>query len=104
MGQLQQLSAFYNAVAADKRIGATHISLYMALFQMWNLNQFQNPVTITRQEVMPIARINGRATYHKCIKELEEYGYIKYIPSYNPFLKSLVYILNFKPVDEKEKQ
>ena len=104
MGQLQQLSAFYKAVATDKRIGATHISLYMALFQMWNLNQFQNPVTITRQEVMPIARINGRATYHKCIKELEEYGYIKYIPSYNPFLKSLVYILNFKPVDEKEKQ
>lgn len=94
MNQVEQLTAFYRAIAVDSRIGSTHISTYMALFQYWNLNQFQNPVSITRQEVMQIAKITGRATYHKCIRELEEFGYIKYVPSFNPFLKSLVYMQN----------
>lgn len=94
MGRVEQLSEFYKSIQYDARIGVTHISIYMALFQYWNLNHFQNPVSITRNEVMQIAKINGRATYHKCIRELEEYGYIKYIPSFNPFLKSLVYMKN----------
>lgn len=91
--EVQLLSDFYKSATPDKRMGVTHISLYMALFQFWNQNHFQNPVTISRAEVMEIAKINGRATYHKCMRELEEYGYIKYVPSYNPFLKSLIYIL-----------
>lgn len=99
---IPQLSDFYNAVCSDKRIGTTHISLYMALFQFWNINNFQNPVSFTRQEVMPIAKINGRATYHKCINDLQEFGYIKYIPSYNPFLKSLVFFIDFKQLNNKE--
>ncbi len=43
-------------------------------------------------DVFGISRRRVAATYHKCMKELVEYGYINYIPSYNPFLKSLVYI------------
>jgi len=99
--QLQQLSAFYTAIEQDKRIGATHVSLYMALFQLWNLNLFQNPISITRQEVMPIAKINGRATYHKCMHELQEYGYIRYVSSFNPVLKSIVYFLHLTPTKDK---
>jgi len=29
---------------------------------------------------MKIAKITGPATYHRCIKDLNEYGYINYIP------------------------
>ena len=94
IGQLEQLSAFFNAMEHDKRMGTTHVSLYMALFHLSTLNSFQHPVSFTRQEVMPIAKINGRATYHKCMNELESYGYIKYIPSFNPILKSVAYFLN----------
>lgn len=87
----QQLAVFYRMVESDRRMGTTHVSLYMALFYIWSQSRCQGPVAFTRQEVMPIAKINGRATYHKCMNELQEYGYIRYVPSCNPFLKSLVY-------------
>ena len=92
MEQVQQLSGFYQAIVNDNRIGASHICLYMALFQLWNLNQFKNPVAIRRDEVMPVAKISSKATYHKCIKELEQYGYIRYYPSRNHACKSSVFI------------
>jgi hypothetical protein len=85
------LSAFYDAISNDARIGATHISLYMALFHAWGLNNFQSPVAFTSQEIMPMAKIDSRATYHKCLQDLVECGYLRYIPSCNPFLKSLVF-------------
>lgn len=91
--ELKHLMEFYNSATPDKRMGAAHISLYMALFQFWIKNSFKNPIEASRSEIMPVAKINGRATYHKCMKDLQEYGYIKYVRSFNPFLKSLIYIL-----------
>ncbi|MDQ2720613.1 MAG: hypothetical protein M3Z26_12755 [Bacteroidota bacterium] len=93
MESVKELSSFYAAIRDDNRIGISHISLYMALFQFYNLNQFCNPVNITRVSVMDAAKISGLATYHKCIKDLDEFGYIKYIPSYNPANSSKVVIL-----------
>ncbi len=94
MGELKELTCFYSAVREDHRIGTSHISLYMALFQFYNLNQFQNPINITRAAVMEVAKISGLATYHRCMKDLEEFGYIKYQPSYNPAINSRVIMLN----------
>jgi hypothetical protein len=65
----------------------------MALFQFYNLNKFSNPVSITRRAVMELAKISGLATYHKCIKDLNEFGYIQYIPSYNPAISSRVVLV-----------
>jgi len=93
MGEVKELTSFYTAIREDNWIGISHISLYMALFQFYNLNQFQNPVDITRAEVMLVAKISGLATYHKCMKDLTEFGYIRYLPSYNPSTGSQVHIL-----------
>jgi hypothetical protein len=93
MGQMKELTSFFSAIREDHRIGTSHISLYMALFQFYNLNQFQNPVDITRAMVMEVAKISGLATYHKCIKDLVDFGYIRYQPSYNPAINSQVYLL-----------
>ena len=76
MGEVKELTSFFSAIREDHRIGTTHISLYMALFQFYNLNQLQNPVNITRAAVMEVAKISGLATYHKCIRDLAEFGYI----------------------------
>ena len=92
MEPVKELTAFYVAIHDDHRVGATHI-LYMALFQFFNLNKFRNPVNITRAALMEIAKISGLGTYHKCIKDLAEFGYIKYNPSYNPAISSQVYLL-----------
>lgn len=92
MEKVKELSGFYQAIMDDCRIGATHISLYMALFQRWNLNHFEGPVFFSSREIMPMAKIDSRATYHKCLHDLVEYGYVRYIPSYNQLLKCQVYL------------
>lgn len=42
---------------------------------------------------MESAKINGLATYHKAIKDLSHFGYIRYIPSYNPAKENRAYLL-----------
>jgi hypothetical protein len=92
MEVLPFLVEFYHSAAANPRIGATHISLYIAFFQHWGKNGFRNPVEFTSREIMPLAKIESRATYHRCLRELVECGYIRYIPSCNPFLKSIAFL------------
>ncbi|MDD3321707.1 MAG: hypothetical protein PHS59_09725 [Paludibacter sp.] len=96
MNYILQLSGFFQKVAVDNRLNPTHVSLYMAIFQYWNAERFQNPVSISRQELMRISKISAKATYHKCIKDLHAYGYIQYLPSFNPFKGSLVYLFDFQ--------
>ena len=93
MGEVKELTSFFSAIREDHRIGTSHISLYMALFQLYNLNQFKNPVDITRATVMEVAKISGLATYHKCMRDLAEFGYIEYLPSFNPAIGSKIYLL-----------
>jgi hypothetical protein len=94
MEKVKELASFYAAIRDDPRIGTTHISLYMALFHFYNLNMFQNPIKFTRASVMKVAKISGLATYHKCIKDLHQFGYILYTPSYNPSISSRVELVS----------
>lgn len=86
------LSGFYHAIADDARIGSTHISIYMALLQQWNINGGKNPVKIERILIMKAAKINARHTYNKCINELHEFGYILYEPAPNGSINSRVFL------------
>jgi len=45
---------------------------------------------------MNLAKIKSFATYHKCIKELHNAGFIIYSPSYNPYKGSLIEIIDFE--------
>jgi hypothetical protein len=40
---------------------------------------------------MALSHIRSIATYHKCLGQLEVYGYIHYQPSYHPVKGSLVW-------------
>ena len=82
-------------MADDERLSPFHISLYFTLFQFWNLNRFKNPISIARQETMRLSKIGSVNTYIKCIKELDKWNYLKYIPSHNPMKGSLVNLYNF---------
>lgn len=96
MNYILQLTGFFQRVAADNRLNPTHVSLYMAIFQFWNAGHFQNPISISRQELMRFSKISAKATYHKCIKDLHNFGYIQYLPSFNPFKGSLVYLFDLQ--------
>lgn len=79
----------------DDRLNPSHVSLYMALFQLWNLNKFNNPISIARGEMKKLSKIGSNNTYLKCLKDLTNYGYLKYIPSHNPYKGSEVYLCKF---------
>lgn len=94
MNYIKHLTGFFNCIANEEIIYPTHISLYLALFQSWNVNRFKNPITISRDEMMKASRIASKATYHKCIKELQLLGFIEYLPSYNPYYGTEVIMHN----------
>lgn len=95
MNYIKQLTAAMERFSSDDRLNPTHVSLYLALFQYWNLARFKNPVSISRAEIMRLSRIGSKVTYHKCIKDLHNWSYLKYDPSHNPFKGSQVYMFNF---------
>jgi hypothetical protein len=64
----------------------------MAMFRFYADNDFKNPVSVSRSKVMKNSKIKSIATYHKCLKDLIGWGYIKYQPSYHPAKGSLVYL------------
>lgn len=77
-------------LATDQRATVWHMSLYIAILHSWCENQFQPSFCVSRRELMKFAHIGSIATYHKCLKQLIEYGYISYLPSYNPSSKTVV--------------
>lgn len=81
MNYIRHLNAFFAVVRHDNRLTTSHISLYMALFQYWNFNRFQNPFTVYRNDIMRLSKIGSKNTYHKCMKELHQARYIFHHPS-----------------------
>jgi hypothetical protein len=95
MNYIKHLTGFFNKINNEKNLNPTHISLYLALFQCWNVNRFKNPTGISREEIMKSSKINSKATYHKCMRELQILGFIEYNPTFNPHSSSNVNMINF---------
>ena len=90
------LKGVFIQFSKDSRLNPTHISLYVALFQIWNSNRFMEEFYINREEIMSFSKIGSKSTYHKCIKELNHWKYIIYYPSHNPFKGSKIKMFNFE--------
>ena len=86
----QLIDNFLNRIKDDPRISMTHITTYLSLVHYYYACGKANPIYVFTKQIMPTCKISGVATYHKSIRQLHEYGYIKYVPSYNRFIGSLV--------------
>jgi hypothetical protein len=95
MNYIKHLTGFFYKINNEKNLNPTHISLYLTLFQCWNVNRFKNPTGISREEIMKSSKINSKATYHKCMRELQILGFIEYNPTFNPHSSSNVNMINF---------
>lgn len=93
MDRLYYLSNFFEAIDSDAHISITHIGVYAALLQHYAQSGFANPLHAFSYEIMKIAKLSSAITYHKCIRDLSEYGYIKYIPSFNRKKGSKIYFI-----------
>lgn len=95
MNYIKHLNAVFQQFSKDTRPNPTHISLYVTLFQFWNLNRFTKVFYINREETMKMAKIGSKSTYHRCLRDLSQWKYIVYFPSHNPYRSSQVKLLIF---------
>jgi hypothetical protein len=91
---LKPLSDFFKAIENDYRISITHIGIYVALLQFRVGKGFINPIQAYRCDIMGIAKISSPKTYYKCMRELNEYGYIKYEPTRKRNQGSKIYFVD----------
>jgi len=90
MNYIKLLNAAFESFYFDDRLNPTHISLYMALFQEWNSSRFMDEFYVNRKELMRVAKIGSKSTYHRCITDLDSWNYLLYFPSNNPYKGSKI--------------
>lgn len=91
----------YFKMSEDNRLSPYHLSIYNALFMLWNECGYAKELSINRNDVMLLSKIGNANTYTKCLKELNKYGYIIYNPSFNPLIGSKVTIIRFDKGSDK---
>lgn len=90
MNYIKLLNAAFEKFYFDDRLNPTHISLYMALFQEWNSSRFADVLYVNRRDLMRCAKIGSKSTYHRCIVDLDDWQYLSYFPSNNPYKGSMI--------------
>jgi hypothetical protein len=89
---MKPLSDFFIAIKKDGRISITHIGVYAALLQYWQENGCVNPLQAYSHEIMGLAKISASNTYHKSVRDLHAFGYLRYEPSFKRNQPSKVYL------------
>lgn len=85
---------FFSAAEKDYRIGPTHLGLFAALLHYSARQGFINPIRAFNREIMAVAKIAGANTYSKHIRELNEYGYLRFEPSFKKNKPSCIYLFD----------
>jgi hypothetical protein len=96
MKTVELFVGFMEQVGDDPTMGPSHIGLYLAIVLAYERQEFHNPVSVRSGGLKRLAKISAPGTYHKCMRDLQAAGYIRYIPSYNPLQDSLVYLIDTK--------
>ncbi len=79
---LDILRLFYQKSQQDCRLNKAHLALFLSLFLYWESAGFPQKINVFSNQMMPLAKISSTATYNKLIRQLDEYGYIRYMPSH----------------------
>jgi hypothetical protein len=90
MNYIKLLNTAFEKFYFDDRLNPTHISLYLALFQEWNSSRFAYEFYVNSRELMRVAKIGSKSTYHRCIVDLDGWQYLSYFPSNNPYKGSKI--------------
>lgn len=69
------------------------MSIYNCLLNLWLESGFQKQIKVTRKLLMAKAHIRSTSTYHKCMNQLTDLGYISYKPTYDCYTGSKIEIM-----------
>lgn len=93
MPSFKPLSDFFDAIHNDSRVTLNHIGVYAVLLHCWQENNCVNPVRAYSYEIMKVAKLSAGCTYHRYVRDLHDFGYIRYEPSFNKNQRSRLFIL-----------
>jgi len=95
------LNAAFEKFNEDERIKQGHITLYLAFFQKWNREFFKKTITVNRTSIMERAKFKSKTTYHNYLKDLNDWGYLNYFPSFHPARGSKISLFIFETSSEQ---
>jgi len=78
------LNTAFEKFDSDERIKQGHITLYLAFFQKWNREFFRKMITVNRTSIVEKAKFKSKTTYHNYLRDLNDWGYLNYFPSFHP--------------------
>lgn len=81
---------FVERIVKEKGLQPSRISVFLAMLQLWKEQKRCNPFQVSRRKIMKLSGIKSIVTYHICISELKDRGFVEYKPSYHPRLGSRV--------------
>lgn len=84
---------FLDHACSDDRLNVWHISLLVAITRLAYRQNEGRIVRVSRSKLMKMSHIGTAPTYHKYFKQLQNFGYIKYVPSYHPGYRSTIELL-----------
>lgn len=87
------IDKFLTRAVEDYRLLPSHLSLFMAIFYYSKNDDPYGSFRITRSTLMRFAKIKSIVTYHKCLQDLADLGYIFYQPSYDTYKGSQITIV-----------
>lgn len=85
---------YLDIITNDARLNVWHISLLVAIVVLAYRQNENHNIRVSRSKLMSLSHIDTAPTYHKYFKQLQEFGYIKYTPSYHPAYRSTIKLLN----------
>ncbi|WP_353148556.1 hypothetical protein [Chryseobacterium sp.] len=84
---------YLDRVCNDERLKVWHICLLLAIARLAYLQNEGRIIRVSRSKLMKMSHIDTTPTYHKYFKQLQNFGYIKYVPSYHPGYRSTIELL-----------
>ena len=74
----------------DPKLNVWHLAILTAILTLGYRQGERQRIKVSRHNLMLLSHINTLPTYHKYLKQLQDLGYIKYMPSYHPGYRSEV--------------
>ncbi|KGO93682.1 hypothetical protein Q766_06895 [Flavobacterium subsaxonicum WB 4.1-42 = DSM 21790] len=88
-----ELLKYVSSFEKDERLSVWHLALLFAILTLAYKQKQYRTIQVSRSKIMKLSHVNTLPTYHKYFKELQDFGYIKYIPSYHPDCRSEIDLL-----------
>lgn len=88
--QIKDWINLFQRIEQDHRINVWHLALFIALMKLAYIQKGKEVIKVSRSRLMRLSHIRTLPTYHKYFKDLQDFGYITYTPSYHPGFRSTV--------------